>query len=117
MEFIPWNLTVDTFRHGYNGNLNQSFADSYNKVLTDYNMNSCFLYHFNRKIVLFTFEFNGIVLMESITFITGNSLENITLFEINQYSNTPDSPYLKQLEDLNECNINPLKDMTILYNS
>ena len=114
LQTIPWNLTVESFHHGHIVNLNQSY---YNKVLTDYNMNSCYLYHFNRKILLFTFEFNGIVLMESITFITGNSLENNTLFEINHYSNTPDSPYLKQLEDLNECNIKPLKDMTILYNS
>ena len=118
LQTIPWNLIVDVIHHE-DMPKDKSFKEFYNNVskgITDNNTYSCFLFNFNRRIVLFTFEFNGLVLMKSITFITGISLENNALFKINQYSNTADSPYQKKLNNINECNKKVVKDMTISYN-
>ena len=118
LQIIPWNLIVDAIRHDDNRPIDKSSKDS-NKVskgITDNNIFTCFVFNFNKRIVLFTFEFKVIVLMKSITFITGLSLENNALFIINQYSNNPDSPYQNLLDNINECNTKLVKDKPISYN-
>ena len=119
LKIIPWNLIVDAIQHGFNESIDKTLMESYYKVskgITDNNIFSCFLFNFKRRNVLFIFDFNVLVLLKSIIFITGLSLENNTLFMINQYSNIQDAQYRKKLNNINECNIKLEKDISITYN-
>ena len=118
-QTIPWNLIVEATRRDYIRPLDKSLEYSYNKLsvgITDNNIVSCFQFNFNNKIVLFKFEFKLLVLIKSITFITGLSLENNASFIINQYSNIQDSPIKNKLNNINECNIKSVQNMSITYN-
>ena len=119
IQTLPWNLIVDPIRIDDTMPIDKSFKEYYNKVsetITNYNTFSCFLFNSKNRVVLFIFEFDELVLMKSITFITGLSLENNTLFLINQYSSMWNYHYEQKLENINKCNTKLVKEMSILYN-
>ena len=85
---------------------NKSYNFHLNKAtfaLIDHHISSCFRFHYNRGFLTFTFQFATIVLIKSITFFTGISLENNTSFLINEFSSAPDAMYRDILDNVNKC--------------
>ena len=53
--------------------------------------------------MLFTFQFTTLLLIKSIAFVKGISLQNDKLFMMKEFSSTPDALYRDQINNVNEC--------------
>ena len=85
-------------------------------VLSDFNINRCIMFPVYSGIISFTFVFDSLVIIESITFVAGDSFENNKLFMIKELSATPDEKYRVVLDNINECKQKSLKDIVVFYN-